>query len=40
MEITRQAALTDNPFDYVALQYQWHGEQSLTDFVRATAPAL
>lgn len=22
-EITRQAALTDNPFDYVALQYQW-----------------
>lgn len=22
-EITRQAALTQNPFDYVALQYQW-----------------
>ncbi|MFB4298636.1 NmrA family NAD(P)-binding protein [Actinomadura sp. NTSP31] len=58
-EITRQAALTDNPFDYVALQYQWcmvSGKakfdnldnarypqvtpQSLTDFVRATAPAL
>jgi len=22
-EITRQASLTQNPFDYVALQYQW-----------------
>ncbi|GHE81708.1 hypothetical protein GCM10017786_10310 [Amycolatopsis deserti] len=57
-EIARRAAATDNPFEYVALQYQWcmvSGKakfdnldnarypqvkpQSLTDFVRATAPA-
>ncbi|WP_116100797.1 NmrA family NAD(P)-binding protein [Amycolatopsis thermalba] len=57
-EITRRAAATENPFEYVALQYQWcmvTGKakfdnldnarypqvtpQSLTDFVRATAPA-
>ncbi|UQS24907.1 NmrA family NAD(P)-binding protein [Amycolatopsis thermalba] len=57
-EIARRAAATENPFEYVALQYQWcmvtgkakfdHLDnarypqvtpQSLTDFVRATAPA-
>ena len=42
-EIERQAELTDNPFDYVALQYQWcmiSGKAKFDTIDNATYPQI